>query len=265
MVERFSGEPLEQHRVGLHELLPVPAFHGELLATPLTLLPTAIARTPFARYARAETAASAYETLQGAREQILDFVRHAQRPTFTHWYVPDVDTACHHHGLGGEPVTMLLLELDAVLEQLAGRLPSGTRLVISADHGLIEVPAHGHLALAAEDRIMTLLQAPPSGDGRMPILHARPGCGPELERCFDEQFGSGFALLTGQECDELRLFGPEPMSSVSRQRFGDYVGIALGPVSLHYGSRASSKPEHLYVAQHAGLTPDELLVPLIVA
>lgn len=265
MVERFSGEPLGERGVRVQELLPIPAFHSEIRAEPLTLLPAAIADSAFARYSRGGTAFAPYDDLSQAFERVLAFVHRALGPTYAHVYFPDVDTVCHHYGLDDVRVMPLLLELDARLRQLSHALPNDAKLVVTADHGLIEVSHEAHLPLVGEDALMSLLEAPPSGDGRMPIFHVRPGSELEFSRTFNDHYGEGFALLSLKEAEQLGLFGPEPMSQTTRARFGDFVGIALTPVILHYVSKHSPAPQNLYLAQHAGLTPDELLVPLVVA
>lgn len=265
MVERFSGEPLAQRGISVQELLPLPSFHSELRAAPLTLLPESIADTPFARYSRGDTAFSPYQNLSQAFERVLDFVSHASEATYTHLYFPDVDTVCHHYGLNDSRVMPLLVELDNQLRQLSRALPNDAKLVITADHGLTEVSKEAHLPLCGDDAIMALLEAPPSGDGRMPIFHVRSGSELDFSQAFNAQFGEGFALLNIKEAEQMGLFGPEQMSNTARERFGDFVGIALAPVILHYASQRSPAPQHFYFAQHAGLTPDELLIPLVVA
>lgn len=265
MVERFSDEPLATRGVPVQELLPIAAFHSEMRAQPLTLLPTAIADTAFARYSRGGTAFSPYDDLSQAFGRVLEFVREASGPTYTHVYVPDVDTVCHHHGLDGTGLMPLLLELDERLHQLSSALPNDAKLVVTADHGLIEVSQEAHLPLVGDDALMSLLEAPPSGDGRMPLFHVRAGSELAFSRAFNDHFGDAFALLNLKEAEQIGLFGPEPMSNTARERFGDFVGIALAPVILHYASKRSPAPQHFYLAQHAGLTPDELLIPLVVA
>lgn len=112
---------------------------------------------------------------------------------------------------------------------------------------------------------MSTLEVPPSGDGRMPIFHVRDGSTQEFITVFQKQFGQGFELVTTGEAENLGLFGPGSMSPVARERFGDFIGVALDAVILHYASRPSTQPQRFYLAQHAGLTPSELMIPLIVA
>jgi hypothetical protein len=266
LVERFSGRSLAEQGLGAYELFPLRAYHAEMSASVLTLLPRPIANTAFARYSRAETLGEPYESLAEARDKAVEHVRSAGAASHTYLYVPDVDTACHHHGVESDEALHLLLGIDGELSRLAGALRGRATLVISADHGLIDVPPAGHLSLTPGDSMLELLEAPPSGDARLPIFHVRQGYTEELARAFAARFGQAIRLLPSAEADRIRLFGPRPMSKIARSRFGDFVGIALAPCSLHYRTAPpGGAAQRVYVAQHAGLSPEEMYIPLIVA
>lgn len=60
------------------------------------------------------------------------------------------------------------------------------------------------------------------------------------------------------------MLGPEPPSAALRARIGDFTAISLeadvlGFVSANGDRRALQQPSH-----HSGLTPDEMLVPLVI-
>src|ERR1051326_2084293 len=62
----------------------------------------------------------------------------------------------------------------------------------------------------------------------------------------------------------MKLLGPEPLSPLAKRRFGDYIGIAIKPVTLKYKApQHMARPDHL--GYHAGLSPAEMRIPLIVA
>jgi hypothetical protein len=72
-----------------------------------------------------------------------------------------------------------------------------------------------------------------------------------------------FALISADQAEELRLFGPGPLSPITRRRIGTFLGIAAQPTALYYRPRRTLVRVH--VAVHAGLSPAEMLIPLIVA
>lgn len=267
MVERFSGKPLAERGIKVEELLPVRAFHGEMKVRLLTLLPAPIADTAYARYSRGGTAGMGYGSIGDGIAKVVEHVEADPSPSHTHLYIPDIDTVCHHHGVVSDDAIKAVARVDEELERLSRALNGRARIVISADHGLLDVPPDAHLTLAPGEAILELLEAPPSGDARLPIFHVRSGYAREFALAFTHKFGHAMTLLTTAEAEALELFGPAPMSRTSRGRFGDYVAIARTSCSLHYSTAPTpGGPAHrIYVAQHAGLTPDEINIPLIAA
>jgi hypothetical protein len=67
-------------------------------------------------------------------------------------------------------------------------------------------------------------------------------------------------LLTIDEVDELRLFGPESLSTLTTERLGDYLALN----ATHEMIVTPSKGEPMR-GSHGGLLPNEVLVPLIIA
>jgi len=267
MVERFSGAPLAARGVTPADVLPLPAYHQKLTSRLLTLLPNPIVNTAFARYSRADTPAVGYGSFAEAVDHVVAFVNSSPAPSYTHCYVPDVDSACHHDGVNSDAPLELLATLEDDLVRLRELLPQGARVVITADHGLLDIAPDDHLPLAWNDPLVSRLVVPPSGDARMPIFHVRPGQHQAFRAAFDERFGHAIALLPSEEAAALGVFGPPPLSDASRQRFGDFVGIAYRPVTLHYvvPLPPGSTPSGQYRALHGGLSPDEMEIPLIVA
>ncbi|HWP40737.1 MAG TPA: alkaline phosphatase family protein [Tepidisphaeraceae bacterium] len=266
-VERFSGEWLVRRGITAEQIFPVPSFYPRMKYRPLTLNPTIITNTTYARYSRGDTPALPYTSIAHAVDQVIAASTQPTGLCYTHVYIPDVDARIHHRGLSDASVGELIGQIDRELARLADGLDGRARMVITADHGLIEVPVRHHLSLWHDDPMMNLLQAPPSGDARLPIFHVRPGKDAEFVRRFTESFGHAMMLLPTEQAEQLCLFGPEPIASNVRRRFGDYVGIAYRNYTLHYVLPAdpNAAPRAVYVAQHAGLSRDEMQIPLILA
>jgi hypothetical protein len=270
-VDRFSGQSLAQRGLATSDVLPVSAFHPRMTHRPLTLLPRPISHTTYANYSRGDTPGLSYDNIPHAVDQIIAHVGRAPEPTYTHLYIPDIDTACHHHGTRDERVFTLIAQIDAQLARLHDALGHRARIVIVADHGLLDVPVVNHISLFHDDPLMAMLQCPPSGDARLPLFHTKPDYRRAFADLFTIRYGDRFELLSIDEVDELRFLGPAPLSPVARRRFGDFVAIAYEPVTLHYVPPVPSpppvdpKPKAAYLAQHAGLSAAEMRIPLIIA
>jgi hypothetical protein len=138
-------------------------------------------------------------------------------------------------------------------------LPESARIVVSADHGVIATPRTSVVALTAKDELVTMLLAPPDGDGRAPRFHLRPGALDHFCEGFRERFGDQCALITVDEAQEMRLYGPQPIADDVRERFGDLQAIPLDDSVLVYGT------DPWLPGNHGGLSPEEMRIPLVIA
>jgi hypothetical protein len=234
----------------------------------LTLLPTPIAHTLYATWSRGNGPGAGYNSIAHAIDQIIQRIASARAPTYTHLYLPDVDTLCHHIGAANADVLPLVEQIDEELSRLGDALAQvaagGVRVVISADHGLIDVSPSEQVMLRDGDPVLEMLRVPPTGDARMPIFHVKPDRQESFAAAFDQRFADRMVLLTTDQADSMRLFGSCPMTDIARRRFGDFIAFPFRPASLAYAPlTANSGPA--YIGLHGGLSPDEMRIPLILA
>ena len=70
-------------------------------------------------------------------------------------------------------------------------------------------------------------------------------------------------LVDTQQAERMQLFGPGTLSPKVRDRFGDFVAFPFRAATLAY--HPPNKPVgELFLAVHAGLSPQEMRVPLCV-
>jgi hypothetical protein len=263
-VERITSQPLASRGIRPEDVLPVGALMPRMTLEPMTLVPALLANTSYNLFTRGGTAGFGYTSVQQAMNQIVQRIRHATRPTYTHLYMPEVDTMCHRFGAEHPELMALVANIDAELDRLATALAGEARIVVSADHGLIDVPHEQQTLLMSGDPLLELLVVPPTGDARMPIFHVRDGQGPAFAEAFHARFADRFILASIAEAQRLELFGPGELSPVARRRFGDFVGFPYRPAALSFHP-LNKPPSHIYKAIHAGLSPEEMRVPLCLA
>ncbi len=257
-IERFAERPLVGLGVEPERVFTRPPFVTRMPRDSRLYLPKGIADSVYTRYATGGGAGHGYGDLADGIDAIIARVQQSHDSTYTYLYFPVIDGLQHALGPEHATVTAACRALDRQLARLAQGLGGRGRLVVTADHGLISVPESGKHLLAPEDELLQLLRLPPSGEPRVPFFHVRAGAHARFAALFRERLGEYFALLTADEAQELRLFGPVPLSPDARARIGDFVGVALGPDVL-----LSSPME--YRGFHGGLAPDEMRVPLIIA
>ena len=204
-------------------------------------------------------------------------------------YVGELDHAGHNHGWHSDKWLEALEALDAMVGQLFRRLPTGTRIVLTADHGMVDTDRHHRIdlakekelakdvvAVAGESRFLQLYvaddvaSAPAAGSPGLGVAGAR-GDGGVVENSGREELAQSvakrWAEFLGDRAiwvgtDPAPLMGP--LSPGARAAVGDVL-VALNDNWTVVDSRVQSFHATQLIGVHGSLTPVELEVPLIKA
>jgi hypothetical protein len=170
-------------------------------------------------------------------------------------YYDGVDRIAHAHGFGAH-YDAEVAAADRLVAELLDVLPAGAVLVVTSDHGQVEV-GDTRIPLASELLDDVVLH---SGEGRFMWLHVRAGATEDVAAAAREAHGDVAWVRTRAEVEaEAWLGGPLP------ERFADRVGdvalVPFEPVALMEPSDSSGSS---LVCRHGSLTAAEMLVPLLV-
>ncbi|HEY1135542.1 MAG TPA: nucleotide pyrophosphatase/phosphodiesterase family protein [Nocardioides sp.] len=184
----------------------------------------------------------------------------SRRPSLTYVYDADLDWTGHRHGVASAAWVQQLTMIDAEAEQLHEALTPGTRLVVVADHGMVDTgPAHrvdidDHPELT--DGVWLV-----GGEARLRHLYCTTRGMADVVATWRETLGDRALVLTREEALERGWFGP--VIDTVRPRLGDVVVAATGSTAIVSQSRFSY--ETGLVGLHGSLTPDEMTIPILVA
>ena len=153
--------------------------------------------------------------------------------TFTQLYIPHVDSASHEHGSGHDVTRHAIASVNSLLEQVSAYLPPNAAMVVSADHGLLDVDANAN-EIQPDDELVGYLEHEPWGTAPSVMLQVRDDQAVEFEARFRERFGEDFYLLSTDEVLELELLGPGPVSPVTRRRMGNYLALSAGSTAIYF-------------------------------
>jgi hypothetical protein len=190
----------------------------------------------------------------------VDMLRDA-KPALVYLYWGDVDGAGHLHGWRSREWRRALRRTDRELSRLARGLGSGTLLLITADHGMVDVPHADRLDLAQrpdlDDGVAVL-----GGEARFAQVYCRPAADPAgVAGALAEAIGDRAWVRTRDEAIAAGWFGS--VQDRVRGRIGDVVVAARETFAL-VDSR-SARPQLLaLIGQHGSLTAAEQLVPLLI-
>jgi hypothetical protein len=263
-MERFANISLTTRGLNVGDVIRAPTICSDMKRDVLTIVPAFISETPYNHWARGKTRGAGYFSFHHAFEQAITHIVGASGPTYTHVYFPEIDSHCHKSGASARNVAPLVLQIDQELKRLAGVLEGRARIIITADHGLIDVPKQQQHFLLAGDPMLALLQVPPSGDARLPVFHVRSEKHAEFVEMFEQRYGDQMVLLSTEDARRMEFFGGGDFSPTAKPRFGDFVAIPFRPVTLAY--HPPQKPlGNVFLAVHGGMSPQEMQTPLCIA
>jgi hypothetical protein len=202
----------------------------------------------------------AAQSLEQRVEAGLAAVR-AARSGLVYVYWGDLDKAGHEHGCGSWRWIEELERIDTFSRRLAEGLPSDAMLLITADHGMVDVPFENRLDLAGEPDLAAGIRHV-GGEPRSLQLYCQPGAVPDVVAAWRERLSPGMTVLTRAEAVAGDWFGP--VSEHVLARIGDVVTSAIDPIAV-VDSR-TARPQILrLLGFHGARTPAETLIPLLVA
>lgn len=174
-------------------------------------------------------------------------------------YWGEVDKIGHLHGPGSWQWGEEVERTDAALADLAARMPPGTALTITADHGMIDAPETLRRDLAWEEGLAHGIRHL-AGDPRVPQPHCETGAAPEVLAAWTELLGDTALVVTREEAVDRGWFGR--VEDRVTDRIGDLVVAMRGQATV-LDSRAQ-RPEFLALQGHHGsLTREEMAIPLL--
>ncbi len=172
-------------------------------------------------------------------------------------YYDGVDTVSHLHGFGAH-YDAELRAADRLVEDLLAVLPAGAALVVTADHGQVEV---GDRLLAVPASLLDGVVAT-SGEARFRWLHAGGRAAVVAGRLADHYEAAGTAWVRTRDQAVAEGWFGGPLGARAAARVGDVALVARAPVGF---ADDADRGSHRLVCRHGSLTPAEMLVPLLAA
>lgn len=180
-----------------------------------------------------------------------------QRARFVYLYWGDVDKSGHRHGWTSQAWIEALEELDRTVADLLRALPAGTLLVITADHGMVDIDERIDIDDFPELRRDVHMTA---GEERAVQAYAdKPD---EVCERWTNILGERALVLTKESAVQADLFGD--MTESARERAGDVFAFMRGRWALLDRASRLNPQFPLQRGVHGSLTEYEMLVPLLV-
>lgn len=183
-----------------------------------------------------------------------------RRPGLLTVYWPSTDSLGHVYGPDTVAFRLEVAHVLGLIARAMEALPPGAVVLVAADHGFYEAdPVRDMVSCPAQPALRDGLLLPPVGDPRAAYLFVRRGHEESVRDFFSRFFPEEFTVLSGEEALARKLWGLEEPTPAVRGLLGDLLVVSRGRRFLLWPTE-----EFKLRGLHGALTPEELLVPLLV-
>lgn len=245
-------------------IIPTSGWPKESEYSRFTFLPKDLTDSPCTRIFYGEDKSIIkYESFADGIDKLINLMKNSKEKSYSYFYYPCVDTSLHTHGTTGAEVIDYLRTIDWGIKKFRESVSvDECRVVMSADHGQINVSESEVIVLEDGNQMLDMLEIPPTGGSRVIMFHVKDGMSSKFEKYFNEKFGESFILYTQDEFIKQGYLGVATPSQNAIDHLGDFVAIPTGPSAMFY--HPASQELHIKKGFHGGPSIDEMEIPLYI-
>lgn len=174
-------------------------------------------------------------------------------------YVPELDQAAHAYGSESGQWLAKLEELDHEVRLFVQSIDNQTAVALTADHGIVNVPASNQIYLDEIDVPDILFVG---GDPRATYIYLKdPNSASHLVDSYQQHLGDHAYVGQPEELIDKGWFGAK-VTAQARALMPDVFVLARTRCAFYH--RKFSKPQSLkMIGQHGSVSPTEMKVPLL--
>ena len=242
---------------------PVPTLFERAMAEGINVSHVAAKRYENSGFTRAVFRGAEYRSANVVPEliaQTKDALR--KTPSFVYLYVNDLDVAGHSDGVGSDKWLAALAMIDQMLASLMKEMPTGVRIWLTSDHGMVNV---GEKIVIGHDNPLLENIATIGGEPRARHLYLNPdhdsaAARSDVASVWQQYLGNRVDVFTREQALTNNLFG-DVVSADSFDRMGEVIAIAQGAVVLIDPTRVDK--ESAMVGHHGADSEVEMQVGLL--
>ena len=184
----------------------------------------------------------------------------AVSPSLTYVYDSDLDWTGHRFGVASPQWLQQLAMVDAEAERMREALPPHVRLLVVADHGMVDSPPASRVDVDERPELRDGVWLM-GGEARFRHLYCPGRAVGDVLATWTEVLGDRAEVLTRDDAVQRGWFG-ELMPAVA-PRIGDVLVACRGDAAVVASVELAY--ENSLVGLHGSLTPVEMLIPILVS
>jgi len=220
-------------------------------------------------YSRAVLAGSTVHGYRDPDQGLGELLDHLSSQTYAFFYYGDVDAIGHRKGVYSQSFAESIRKIFTSIETFVSHLPTKTALLVTADHGMVDVSPKETLYLnQLIPNISKYLQfgsrnkpLVPAGSCRDFFLHVREECLEELKEILTHILKGKAEIWMTQDLLEKKLFGLGTSTHHFLSRVGNLAILPYEKEAIWWYEKG--RIQQNFYGAHGGLTPHEMEIPFL--
>ena len=176
-------------------------------------------------------------------------------------YSDKPDKLLHEYGTTSNEVKEFLQETEQKIKNMCEQLGDDTLIIISADHGHKDIEKSYNLLDYPE--IQECLIMPVTLESRVLTFWVKENMKKQFEERFNNIFKNEFWLMTKEEFLEKHFLGYGEKHPKIDDFIGNYIALSTSSSMIKLETYLADGKK-VKKSTHCGLSPEEMLVPLII-
>lgn len=260
---RAGGEPYSAQGISFSDITPLVPLSDRMDARAYHITRNDIKDSDYNKAVTKNAIVLGYDTLNGFFAQTKNAIAARGRRKYVYAYWPGIDTLIHEHGTESAEVKRHFRDIDkkfrAFLKSIEG---TGVAVIVTADHGLVDTPAHKVIRLADHPKLEECLTLPLCGDSRTKYCYVHPKKAKQFEAYVKTRLKAYCDIYPSDAFIKKGYFGTGVVSPRLGERAGDYV-LCMKENYILFDEIAGEE-RHVHIGNHGGGSAREMFVPLIV-
>jgi hypothetical protein len=264
-IPMYGGQNLIDSGFKMDQIMNIKSFHKGFNGDCFVLMDKTLCKSAFTDYVSTNAKiipTSNYKNVFTKLGVLIN--KQSPKRRFIHAYLGELDGLTHEEGPNGKKVTKFFRDLDKRIKNLSKTIKgTNTKLIIVADHGLIEVSPKKTIWVEKINGLKDCLTISPAGEPRVGDFFVRPSKVEQFERIMKTQMKDYCWCFKGEKLIRDNFYGLGKPSPKLKDRVGDYVLIMKENYTLRNKLANHKKPKKPTLGSHGGVSDDEMFVPLI--
>jgi hypothetical protein len=261
-LDRLTNTSLTGQGIDARQVFDRPAVFAQMAARSYVVVPERIAHSPYNLHHCAGAVIRPYRSMGRFFSAVKAILREGEGPAYVYAYWPELDHLAHEHGLASRSVGAHLAQLEAAFEDfLAGISGTGSTIIVSADHGIIDSAPSRLIEMEDHPALAGWLARPLCGERRAAFCYVRPEAHARFEAYVAERLDTYTRLMRGADLIEGGYLGIGPAHPQLAERVGDYALLMRENYTIK--DWVAGEKRYRHIGTHGGLSDQEMYVPLV--